>query len=57
MTVIESCVALISVLGKKNTLQEFELLAYEQACRVVEVSLKEIRENISDEGEFESYKE
>ena len=55
MDVLGNCVALVTVLSKKATLQEFELLAYEQACRVIETTLKDFRETW-DDGELESFK-
>jgi len=56
MELIDSCVALVTVLGKKESLQEFELLAYEQACRVIEVTLKDFRETWQNGEELENYK-
>ena len=47
-------VALILTFSKKPNLQEFELLAYEQACRAAETILRETRE-VFNERELENY--
>ena len=54
--VLQTCTALVIIFNKKETLQEFELLAYEQACRILESTLKDFREMWEKNyGEFENY--
>ena len=52
--VLQTCTALVIIFNKKEHLREFELLAYEQACRILESTLKDFRE-IWDHGELENY--
>lgn len=52
---LQASAAVIAVLANKRPLQEFELLAYEQACRVVESLLKECREAWEETDEAENY--
>ena len=45
----EILIALVIEFSKKSYLREFEVLMYEQACRLLEVSFREAR------NEFEDY--
>lgn len=56
LELLRLCTAVICTFGSNRTLREFELLAYEQACRTLETVLRDHRkiwENETDE--FESY--
>ena len=55
MDIIKTCTALVIIFNKKKNLCEFELLAYEQVCRILETTLKNLREEQEDNYEFESY--
>lgn len=57
MNIIELCMVIICTFAKReNTLQEFELLVYEQACRTIEELLKNTRKEWRVEiDEFENY--
>jgi len=58
--VLQTCTALVILFNKRDTvLQEFEMLAYEQACRTIESTLKDFRDvwETPNEKELESYQE
>ena len=52
--ILSTCTALVITFNKKPNLQEFEVLAYEQACRVLEEALKDFRE-MWQHGKLENY--
>lgn len=53
--VLQSCTAIICTLANNQPLQEFELFAYEQACRTLESVLKDFRTAWETPNEFENY--
>lgn len=53
--VVQTCAALVCTLADKKPLQEFEVLAYEQACRTLESVLKDFRNFWEMTDEAESY--
>lgn len=51
---LKNCTEIICSFANKNFLQEFELLAYEQACRTLESILKDFRQTwevLNDESD------
>ncbi len=42
--VLQAAFGVMAILGQKGNLTEYEVLAYEQACRTIEVLLKSHRE-------------
>lgn len=50
--VVDSCIYVLDIFSEKQPLQEFELLAYEQACRTLETVLKDFRETWETKDEF-----
>jgi hypothetical protein len=52
---IQSCAYVICIFGNKSNLREFELFAYEQACRTLENLLKLYNEASEGQSEPESY--
>ena len=55
--ILQACLAIIILFQKKAHLTECELLAYEQACRLVESTLKDYRKMLEDleHGELENF--
>lgn len=53
--VIQTCTAIVCTFAVKKPLQEFELLAYEQACRTLESVLADFRSNWETSNEFGNY--
>ncbi|KKK52343.1 hypothetical protein LCGC14_3105870 [marine sediment metagenome] len=53
--VIQVCATLVCKFSDKKSLQEFELLAYEQACRTLESVLGDFRKTWEATNEFENY--
>ncbi len=53
--VLQSCTAIICTFVDRKPLQEFELLAYEQACRTLESVLKDFRSVWEIPNESEDY--
>jgi hypothetical protein len=49
--VLQTCTALVVAFRARQNLREFELLAYEQACRILETTLKEFRETWEEKDE------
>lgn len=52
---IQTCTLVIYTFANKSPLQEFELLAYEQACRTLESVLTDFRKNWESSNESENY--
>jgi hypothetical protein len=50
---LQACTAIICTYADRRPLQEFEQLAYEQACRTLESVLKDFRKfwEVTDEAE------
>jgi hypothetical protein len=48
--IIKSCAVIISVFSKKKFLTEYELFAYEQACRTMESVLRKFNECTNSKG-------
>ena len=46
-------IAFFGEVGQNRTLQEFEQLAYEQACRTMEMVMRQVRENLEEHEENE----
>jgi len=54
--IITNCVVLILRFSDKPNLQEFELLAYEQACQLLEVMCKRMKSALEkQDNEPENY--
>ena len=53
--VVQSCVAVVCMYANKQPLREFEVLAYEQACRTLESVLKDFRNFWEVTNEAENY--
>ncbi len=54
--VTNTCIAIIHNFSNKQSLQEFELLTYEQACRTLETVLKDFREVWETQNELGDFK-
>lgn len=54
-TVLQICAAVVCKFANKAPLQEFELLAYEQACRTLESVLCDFRKTWETRNESENY--
>lgn len=52
---IQTCTLVVHTFANKGPLQEFELLAYEQACRTLESLLSDFRKNWENTNESENY--
>jgi len=53
--ILQTCTAIVCMYADKKPLQEFELLAYEQACCTLESVLKDFRSVWETPNEFENY--
>ncbi|KKK73185.1 hypothetical protein LCGC14_2896360 [marine sediment metagenome] len=53
--IVPVCMVLVCKYADKKPLQEFELLAYEQACCTLESVLKDFRKIWETTNEFENY--
>ena len=53
--VVNACVCVINKFSDVAPLQEFEVLAYEQACRTLETILKDFRETWETNDELENF--
>lgn len=53
--ITRACLIIVCRYADKGTLQEFELLMYEQACRTLESVLKDFRKTWENANEFENH--